>query len=70
MSNVRIQGYMYISNGHYANLRSRLTSSDWLKVDFWKHGPVAADTLYRKAVCWPSVRCIYFEKSFTEIFLE
>ena len=34
----------YISNGHSANLRVHLTSSDWLKVDFLIHGPVAADT--------------------------
>ena len=30
----------YMSSGHSANLRVRLTSSDWLKVDFWIHGPV------------------------------
>ena len=34
----------YISNSHSVNLRMRLTSSDWLKVDFWIHGPVAVDT--------------------------
>ena len=37
---------MIISNGHSANLRIRLTCSDWLKVNFWIHGPVAADTSY------------------------
>ena len=36
----------YMSNGHSANWRVRLTSADWLKVDFWIHGPVAADTSY------------------------
>ena len=35
-----------MSNGHSANWRVRLTSSDWLKVDFWTHGPVKADTSY------------------------
>ena len=38
----------YISNGHSANLRVRLTSSDWLKVDFRIYSPVAADTSYSK----------------------
>ena len=32
------------SNGHSANLHVRYPNSDWLKVDFWIHGPVAADT--------------------------
>ena len=35
-----------MSNGNSANLRVRLTSSDWSKVDFWIHGPVAAVTSY------------------------
>ena len=35
-----------MSNGHSANWRVRLTSFDWLKVDFWIHGPVAVDTSY------------------------
>ena len=35
-----------MSNGHSANLRVRSTSSDWLKVDFWIKGPVAADSLH------------------------
>ena len=29
-----------------AKLHMHLTSSDWLKVDFWIQGPVAADTLH------------------------
>ena len=40
----------YISNGHSANLHVRLTSSDGLKVDFWIHGPVAADTSYSETL--------------------
>ena len=35
-----------MSNGHFTKLRVHLTSFDWLKVDFWKQGPVAADTLH------------------------
>ena len=35
-----------ISKGRSANLRLRLTSSDWLKVDFWIHSPVTADISY------------------------
>ena len=35
-----------MSKGHSANLCVRLTNSDWFKVDFWIHGPVAANTLY------------------------
>ena len=35
-----------MSNGHSANWRVRLASSGWLNVDFWMHGPVAADTSY------------------------
>ena len=33
-----------MSNDHSANWRVLLTSSDWLKVDFFIVGPVAADT--------------------------
>ena len=33
-----------MSNGHSANSRVRITISDWLKVDIWIQGPVAADT--------------------------
>ena len=36
----------YIANGHSANLRMRLTSSDWLKVVLWIHSPVTTDTSY------------------------
>ena len=36
----------YISNSHSAISRVCLTSSDWLTVDFWIHGSVAADTSY------------------------
>ena len=45
-----------MSNGHSANWRVRLTNSDWLKVDFWIHGPVTADTSYSERllfVCLP-----------------
>ena len=37
-------------NGRSANLLVRLTSSDWLKVDFWIHGPVAAGTSYSESL--------------------
>ena len=36
----------YMSNGNAANLRVRLISSDWLKVEFWVDGPMAADTFH------------------------
>ena len=36
-----------MSNTHSAKLRlCYKTSSDWLKVDFWIQGPVAADTIF------------------------
>ena len=44
----------YISNGHSANQRKSLTSSDWLKADFWIHGPVAADTSYSERLLFAS----------------
>ena len=45
----------YISNGHSANLCVRLTSSDWLKVDFWIHGPVAAVTSYSERLLFVGI---------------
>ena len=51
----------YISNGHSVNLRLRLTSSDWLKVDFldtWFSGSRYI-IQWKAVVHWPSaVRCI------------
>ena len=32
----------------YLELFGNLTSSDWLKADFWIPGPVAADILYNE----------------------
>ena len=46
----------YISIGHSVNLRMRLTSSDWLKVDFWILGPVAADTSYSEKLLFVGLR--------------
>ena len=34
----------YMSNGHSTNMCMHSINSDWLKIDFWIHGPVTANT--------------------------
>ena len=53
----------YVSNSHSVNLRVRLTSSDWLKVGFWIHGPVAADTSYSERLLFVGLPHVHSKDS-------
>ena len=62
-----------MSNGHSANWRVRLISSDWLKVDFWIHGPMAADTSYSEKLvkgCCPFAFHTHKIYTYQQIYIE
>ena len=58
-----ISNGMIMSNSHSANWRERLTSSEWLKVNFWIHGPSSSERLLFvgplcdvSAATWPCIQ--------------